>query len=94
MFLRKTKLKSTFEKRNCMPIRCNFSDISYLSETQKNNFQFLDVATLSFLYGQNRYSIMYYVLKGFKDLYFQILFVMCGCRGALSPDPPEQSQKL
>ena len=24
-----------------MQIRCNFSDISYLSETQKNNFQFL-----------------------------------------------------
>ena len=22
-------------------IRCNFPDISYLSETQKNNFQFL-----------------------------------------------------
>ena len=25
-----------------MQIRCNFSDISYLSETQKNNFQFLN----------------------------------------------------
>ena len=24
-----------------MQIRCNFPDISYLSETQKNNFQFL-----------------------------------------------------
>ena len=24
-----------------MHIRCNFPDISYLSETQKNNFQFL-----------------------------------------------------
>ena len=24
-----------------MQIRCNFSDISYLSETQKNTFQFL-----------------------------------------------------
>ena len=24
-----------------MQIRCNFSDISYLNETQKNNFQFL-----------------------------------------------------
>ena len=23
-----------------MQIRCNFPDISYLSETQKNNFQF------------------------------------------------------
>ena len=23
-------------------IRCNLNDISYLSETQKNNFQFLD----------------------------------------------------
>ena len=23
-------------------IRCNFPDISYLSETQKNNFQFLN----------------------------------------------------
>ena len=26
-----------------MQIRCNFSDISYLSETQKNNFQFLNI---------------------------------------------------
>ena len=26
-----------------MQIRCNFPDISYLSETQKNNFQFLNV---------------------------------------------------
>ena len=25
-------------------IRCNFPDISYLSETQKNNFQFLNDA--------------------------------------------------
>ena len=25
----------------CMQIRCNFPDFSYLSETQKNNFQFL-----------------------------------------------------
>ena len=25
-----------------MQIRCNFSDISYLSETQKNKFQFLN----------------------------------------------------
>ena len=24
-----------------MQIRCNFPDISYLSEAQKNNFQFL-----------------------------------------------------
>ena len=24
-----------------MQIRCNFPNISYLSETQKNNFQFL-----------------------------------------------------
>ena len=28
-----------------MQIRCNFSDISYLSETQKNNFQFLNEYT-------------------------------------------------
>ena len=27
-----------------MQIRCNFPDISYLSETQKNNFQFLSKA--------------------------------------------------
>ena len=27
-----------------MQIRCNFPDISYLSETQKNNFQFLNNA--------------------------------------------------
>ena len=26
-----------------MQIRCNFPDISYLSETQKNNFHFLNV---------------------------------------------------
>ena len=26
-----------------MQIRCNFPDISYLSETQKNNFQFLNI---------------------------------------------------
>ena len=26
----------------CREIRCNFPDISYLSETQKNNFQFLN----------------------------------------------------
>ena len=25
-----------------MQIRCNFPDISYISETQKNNFQFLN----------------------------------------------------
>ena len=25
-----------------LKIRCNFPDISYLSETQKNNFQFLN----------------------------------------------------
>ena len=25
-----------------MQIRCNFPDISYLNETQKNNFQFLN----------------------------------------------------
>ena len=29
-----------------MQIRCNFPDISYLSETQKNNFQFLSEASL------------------------------------------------
>ena len=28
-----------------MQIRCNFPDISYLSETQKNNFQFLIIVT-------------------------------------------------
>ena len=28
-----------------MQIRCNFPDISYLSETQKNNFQFLNKRT-------------------------------------------------
>ena len=28
-----------------MQIRCNFPDISYLSETQKNNFQFLNENT-------------------------------------------------
>ena len=28
-------------KLQFMQIRCNFPDISYLSETQKNNFQFL-----------------------------------------------------
>ena len=28
-----------------MQIRCNFPDISYLSETQKNNFQFLKQLT-------------------------------------------------
>ena len=31
-----------------MQIRCNFPDISYLSETQKNNFQFLNDATFHF----------------------------------------------
>ena len=29
---------------NYIQIRCNFPDISYLSETQKNNFQFLRLA--------------------------------------------------
>ena len=29
-----------------MQIRCNFPDISYLSETQKNNFQFLSVSNI------------------------------------------------
>ena len=33
--------KITFNSSVFMQIRCNFSDISYLSETQKNNFQFL-----------------------------------------------------
>ena len=27
-----------------MQIRCNFPDISYLSETHKDNFQFLNVS--------------------------------------------------
>ena len=31
-----------------MQIRCNFPDISYLSETQKNNYQFLSEVVLSF----------------------------------------------
>ena len=31
-------------------IRCNFSDISYLSETQKNNFQFLSLQLLSLFF--------------------------------------------
>ena len=31
-----------------MQIRCNFPDISYLSETQKNNFQFLSDNLLRF----------------------------------------------
>ena len=31
-----------------MQIRCNFPDISYLSETQKNNFQFLNKYSLTF----------------------------------------------
>ena len=35
-----------------MQIRCNFPDISHLSETQKNNFQFLN-KTLLF----TRYSV-------------------------------------
>ena len=30
-----------------MQIRCNFPDISYLSETQKNNFQFLKDVTIT-----------------------------------------------
>ena len=30
-----------------MQIRCNFPEISYLSETQKNNFQFLNKFLLS-----------------------------------------------
>ena len=30
-----------------MQIRCNFPDISYLSETQKNNFQFLNKTIIS-----------------------------------------------
>ena len=30
-------------KKVFMQIRCNFPDISYLSETQKNNFQFLNI---------------------------------------------------
>ena len=30
-----------------MQIRCNFPDISYLSETQKNNFQLLNDVALS-----------------------------------------------
>ena len=29
-----------------MQVKCNFLDISYLSETQKNNFQFLNKATI------------------------------------------------
>ena len=33
-----------------MQIRCNFPDISYLSETQKNNIQFLRKTKFSFLF--------------------------------------------
>ena len=51
-----------------MQIRCNFPDISYLSETQKNNFQFLNnfqqntlcdfimVSLLIYLNGSNKTS--------------------------------------
>ena len=31
-------------------IRCNLNDISYLSETQKNNFQFLYLQLLSLFF--------------------------------------------
>ena len=31
-------------------IRCNFPDISYLSETQKNNFLFLNESLYDFIY--------------------------------------------
>ena len=33
-----------------MQIRCNFPDISYLSETQKNNFQFLSKPLVVYRY--------------------------------------------
>ena len=32
-----------------MQIRCNFPDISYISETQKNNFQFLIRTHLAYI---------------------------------------------
>ena len=38
-----------------MQIRCNFPDISYLSETQKNNFQFLN-------------KTIYFILTHFKAI--------------------------
>ena len=39
-------------------IRCNLNDISYLSETQKNNFQFLKLQLLSLFF---LLSIFYYI---------------------------------
>ena len=33
-----------------MQIRCNFPDISYLRETQKNNFQFFNNSILTHMY--------------------------------------------
>ena len=62
-------------------IRCNLNDISYLSETQKNNFQFLLLYLLlySFLF-----SIYNYVFL--KKIRFQLivrfahLTMTCVCR--------------
>ena len=40
-----------------MQIRCNFPDISYLSETQKNNFQFLNEMMSRFIVKSRRFHI-------------------------------------
>ena len=50
-----------------MQIRCNFPDISYLSETQKNNFQFLSVTCYA-------HSCLFGLLKLALILYFDVVW--------------------
>ena len=49
-------------------IRCNLNDISYLSETQKNNFQFLYLQLLHYSF---LFSIYDYVFL--KKMRFQLI---------------------
>ena len=52
-------------------IRCNFSDISYLSETQKNNFQFLYLQLLSLFFLLSFFSTMFSLKLRFQLITFR-----------------------
>ena len=50
-------------------IRCNLNDISYLSETQKNNFQFLLLQLLLYSFLFSIYNNVF-----LKKIRFQLIF--------------------
>ena len=87
------KLHSVF-----MQIRCNFPDISYLSETQKNNFQFLSEALLcrmtAFLFLQRHskfHEILPETIALFSSLIFETRSRMMSIMLVLTPSTSRES---